>query len=232
MLEYEKAEPRKLGYDRPSEKLLSFLEKHYHLSQYVPQNNNFVVFKDYFDTRSKNTNAYTTNKNSINTNALSKNTPYHINSITNTNIISNNKNKNFDIYEGGNNYELNTGYKGDIYQKKKMEGICNKFTQKTNEVTKSANKATKKDFFVDDKSERDLVDHFAKININSDLPVEDNTRFNKKIKQSDNKYSYDFDYDFSNKHRLNNNPPWATNGSSSNFISSSSSYGAYYALKK
>lgn len=48
MVECEKVEPRKMGYDRPSSKLLSFLKKHFNLTEYVPQNNSFVVFNDYF----------------------------------------------------------------------------------------------------------------------------------------------------------------------------------------
>eukprot|EP01112_Ceratiomyxa_fruticulosa_P011117 TRINITY_DN2992_c0_g1_i3.p1 TRINITY_DN2992_c0_g1~~TRINITY_DN2992_c0_g1_i3.p1 ORF type:complete len:692 (+),score=131.29 TRINITY_DN2992_c0_g1_i3:210-2285(+) len=38
-----------IGYDRPSPKFLGFLRKHYQLSSYVPQANNFVVFKRYFE---------------------------------------------------------------------------------------------------------------------------------------------------------------------------------------
>jgi len=48
MLEVERVRPEKLGYDRPSEKLISFLAKHYGLKKYVPQNNNFVVFDAYW----------------------------------------------------------------------------------------------------------------------------------------------------------------------------------------
>ena len=48
MLQNEKIEPRKLGYDRPSPKFINFLNKYYGLKNYVPQNNNFVVFTDYF----------------------------------------------------------------------------------------------------------------------------------------------------------------------------------------
>jgi GNAT superfamily N-acetyltransferase len=49
MLSHEKAAiASKFGYDRPSPKLLAFLAKHYELSNYVPQNNNFVVFRKYF----------------------------------------------------------------------------------------------------------------------------------------------------------------------------------------
>lgn len=49
MLECEKQRPEKLGYDRPSEKLIAFLAKHYGLKKYVPQNNNYVVFSQYFE---------------------------------------------------------------------------------------------------------------------------------------------------------------------------------------
>jgi alpha-tubulin N-acetyltransferase 1 len=48
MLANEKVHPRKLAYDRPSSKLKGFLSKHYGLSSYVQQNNNFIVFDDYF----------------------------------------------------------------------------------------------------------------------------------------------------------------------------------------
>jgi len=48
MLEYEKVLPEKLAYDRPSPKLLGFLTKHYSLKNFIPQNNNYVVFDDYF----------------------------------------------------------------------------------------------------------------------------------------------------------------------------------------
>ncbi|XP_065200813.1 alpha-tubulin N-acetyltransferase-like [Planococcus citri] len=35
--------------DRPSEKLLKFLQKHYHLSTIVPQPNNFIVYEQFFN---------------------------------------------------------------------------------------------------------------------------------------------------------------------------------------
>ncbi|GBF96780.1 alpha-tubulin n-acetyltransferase [Raphidocelis subcapitata] len=41
--------PERLAYDRPSPKLTAFLARHYGLSSYVPQSNNFVVFDRYFD---------------------------------------------------------------------------------------------------------------------------------------------------------------------------------------
>lgn len=41
--------PAKLAYDRPSNKLIGFLSKHYGLKNYVSQNNNFIVFNQYWD---------------------------------------------------------------------------------------------------------------------------------------------------------------------------------------
>jgi hypothetical protein len=49
MLDNENKLPHQLGYDRPSSKLMNFLVKHYHLSGYIPQVNQFVVFNAYFD---------------------------------------------------------------------------------------------------------------------------------------------------------------------------------------
>lgn len=40
MLEAEQQSAEQLGYDRPSNKLLGFLRKHYGLASYVPQPNN------------------------------------------------------------------------------------------------------------------------------------------------------------------------------------------------
>jgi len=48
MIENENKQPKDLGYDRPSPKLLGFLKKYYNLRNYSPQTNNFVVYDDYF----------------------------------------------------------------------------------------------------------------------------------------------------------------------------------------
>lgn len=48
MLQEEKISPNKIAIDRPSFKFLSFMKKHYNLSEYTPQNNNFVVYDDFF----------------------------------------------------------------------------------------------------------------------------------------------------------------------------------------
>ncbi|XP_070593859.1 alpha-tubulin N-acetyltransferase 1 isoform X2 [Erythrolamprus reginae] len=48
MLQRERVEPHQLAIDRPSEKLLCFLRKHYSLSDTIPQVNNFVIFQGFF----------------------------------------------------------------------------------------------------------------------------------------------------------------------------------------
>eukprot|EP00931_Biecheleriopsis_adriatica_P047378 TRINITY_DN27314_c0_g1_i1.p1 TRINITY_DN27314_c0_g1~~TRINITY_DN27314_c0_g1_i1.p1 ORF type:complete len:269 (-),score=43.07 TRINITY_DN27314_c0_g1_i1:118-924(-) len=55
MLAREQVSPEQLGYDRPSPKLLGFLKKHFGLSKYRPQNNNFVVFDAFFDPHAEET---------------------------------------------------------------------------------------------------------------------------------------------------------------------------------
>lgn len=45
----ENIRPVKLAIDRPSEKFLAFLSKHYALTKIIPQNNKFVVFQGFFD---------------------------------------------------------------------------------------------------------------------------------------------------------------------------------------
>lgn len=80
MIECEKIEPRKLGYDRPSSKLLSFLKKHFHLSEYVPQNNKYVVYNDYFlspSSSSSASNKYNQFETQISS-PFSNQTAYHI----------------------------------------------------------------------------------------------------------------------------------------------------------
>ncbi|KAM9120051.1 alpha-tubulin N-acetyltransferase 1 isoform 2-T2 [Pangshura tecta] len=48
MLQRERVQPHQLAVDRPSEKLLCFLRKHYNLQGTIPQVNNFVIFEGFF----------------------------------------------------------------------------------------------------------------------------------------------------------------------------------------
>ncbi|XP_031640999.1 alpha-tubulin N-acetyltransferase [Contarinia nasturtii] len=52
MLERENVEPQKLAIDRPSDKLIAFLRKHYGLVKTIPQMNNFVIYTGFFDASS------------------------------------------------------------------------------------------------------------------------------------------------------------------------------------
>merc|ERR1711953_1212324 len=48
MLKAENKEAYELPIDRPSSKFLNFLKKHFGLSSYKPQSNNYVVFREFF----------------------------------------------------------------------------------------------------------------------------------------------------------------------------------------
>ncbi len=48
MITFEGFAPEKIAYDRPSDKLIKFLMRHYNLKDYIPQNNNYVIFNEYF----------------------------------------------------------------------------------------------------------------------------------------------------------------------------------------
>mgnify|MGYP002626961373 CR=1 FL=1 len=82
MLKFEKKIPTELAYDRPSYKLLNFLNKYFGLNNYIPQNNNYVVFDEFFDLIS-NTNNNITYDNDTNR---------AINRLNNYREMENNKN--------------------------------------------------------------------------------------------------------------------------------------------
>merc|ERR1719350_2538764 len=48
MLRSEAVDPRYLAVDRPSPKLIAFLQKHYGLVRTIPQINNYVIFSGFF----------------------------------------------------------------------------------------------------------------------------------------------------------------------------------------
>ena len=47
-MENENLPAHKYAYDRPSPKLLGFLRKHFGLTSYSPQANNFVIYDQYY----------------------------------------------------------------------------------------------------------------------------------------------------------------------------------------
>jgi hypothetical protein len=72
MLQKENIQPAKLAYDRPSPKLLSFLSKHYSLSDFIPQANNYVIYKKYFSTKANSSPPISpSNKTNMSSNGLS-----------------------------------------------------------------------------------------------------------------------------------------------------------------
>jgi alpha-tubulin N-acetyltransferase 1 len=223
MLEYEGVSPKKLAYDRPSEKLLSFLDKHYNLTKYVPQNNNFVVYNDYFETEiSSNKNSY---YDKINTNIQSKLKE----DVTNSDEI---------LYDDKKYSYLDE----KVYTKKKISNVDNKFTQ-NNSTSKNNNlidKKTeyKKNYQNENYLEKDMNDQFNKINLNSNIPLESEVKKNKKTYSIDNTYTYSnknpYSYnEINNINKVNStSTPWATTNISNDFLPTSSSYGAYYSSSK
>ena len=113
MLDFEKKTPEELAYDRPSPKLLSFLNKYFGLVDFIQQNNNFVVFDNFFSVipLSKNNVAYDNDTNrAIKT--LTNNQPpieNNNNFIPNNNTPMNNNNDN-------NNFRYNNRMDGEYNQ--------------------------------------------------------------------------------------------------------------------
>ena len=100
----EKTEPRKMGIDRPSSKFLNFLQKYYGLKDYVPQNNNFVVFKDYFIDEPQKRDKYDIYNHNYNYNHINNNLSQRkLGKITN----QYNNNENISYNNSKNNYESN-----------------------------------------------------------------------------------------------------------------------------
>ena len=131
MLQKEKIEPRKLGYDRPSPKFINFLNKYYGLKNYIPQNNNFVVFKDYFidEPRKKdkydiyNKNNYYNNNNynssynnNYNSNHYTEKKIDNYNNYSNENKAYNNLKENPNMYSNNNNKEDEKDFCTKIYK--------------------------------------------------------------------------------------------------------------------
>ena len=91
MLSREKTQARKLGIDRPISKFLNFLEKYYGLKDYVPQNNNFVVFKDYFIDEPQKRDKYDIYAYNSNSKSNFNNYDYNNNNIYSKNILTQRK---------------------------------------------------------------------------------------------------------------------------------------------
>ena len=49
MINFEKKNPKEIAYDKPSDKFLNFLQKYFNLVNFIQQNNNYVVFDEFFN---------------------------------------------------------------------------------------------------------------------------------------------------------------------------------------
>ena len=109
MLNFEKKDPRELAYDRPSPKLLNFLKKYFGLNDFIKQNNNYVVFDEFFLLLSNNANNLTYDND---TNRAIKNLTspsYNNNNNNMNNNINNNFNNNMNT-NINNNMNINNSY--------------------------------------------------------------------------------------------------------------------------
>ena len=141
MFSKEKIEPKKMGFDRPSQKFLNFLNKYYGLNDYVPQNNNYVVFKDYFSDVPVKKDKYDIYNNTPN------NTNYNRNILTqrklgkyskgNGNENSNYKNKNNEMSQKDKDFTTR------IYKEYYSNSNVNKIKE-NNEVENNNNKYNQK----------------------------------------------------------------------------------------
>ena len=100
MLKFEKKIPTELAYDRPSPKLLSFHRKYFGLNDFVEQNNNYVVFDEFFSIvpSSKNNVTYDNDTNRA------------MQNLTNLNNNNNYENANNNDLRNNNNYENNNNF--------------------------------------------------------------------------------------------------------------------------
>jgi hypothetical protein len=124
MLSNEKIQAHLLAYDRPSPKLLGFLAKHYNLRKFVHQNNNFVIFNEFFQTIQRPQKNYLPEGGFRNLGQQIMNTNT---TVTNGNFTYNQENKNLPTPNKlFANYYLNkndTNYYDQIYSKKKINLI-------------------------------------------------------------------------------------------------------------
>ena len=154
MLKFEKKIPTELAYDRPSEKLLSFLNKYFGLNNFISQNNNYVVFDEFFDliSNSKNNITYDNDTNRAinrlnnynNYRDIENNKNYEMNDYNyNRNIRRNNMNMNYENQNNNDNNmiqnENNFRYNNNTNQNNIMP---NEINNNNNELNNNFNRTT------------------------------------------------------------------------------------------
>jgi hypothetical protein len=162
MLLKEKIEPRKLGIDRPSIKFLNFLQKYYGLKDYVPQNNNYVVFKDYFIDEPQRRDKYDIYNHNYNFGSYK----------------DSNKKDNY------NNYNYNSNSKNNILTQRKL----GKYNQLNNNENISCN--NNKNFEDPNQKDKDFTTRIYREYYNKENNENKNDVEQEKEKEEDNEYQY------------------------------------------
>ena len=156
MIKFEKKNPKELAYDRPSPKLISFLRKYFGLQGFIRQNNNFVVFDEFFSLIPSNIN--TTFDNDTNRAIQRLTTPLFEQNLSNDNYNNNrlNRNNNYsNIIEPNlsrttpiplsqndiNNYKRNNSQENIVYNNTFNDNVVNK------DVYKNPNKGFQNYYF-------------------------------------------------------------------------------------
>lgn len=172
MLKDKNILPHMIAYDKPSKKLLNFLRKHYGLERYVNQNNNFVVYNEYFNKSNSDVNAKTT-KDVINSNNFKK----KLNKYDKRNNFNNNKenDKNI-IYNKYDNYDID-----DISNKLMSIKI-------SNNVTKSSNYIHNNNVLNNNKNNLNNINYNANNNSIKDELTSFHIKSNKKFTTSSSSY--------------------------------------------
>ena len=143
MLSKERIEARKMGFDRPSPKFINFLNKYYGLNDYVPQNNNFVVFKDYFFDEPQKKDRYDIYNNNSNNND-SYNYSNNNYSYNNSNNNSGSKNRNILSQRKLGKYNRENSNENYSYNNKRNE-VSQKDKDFTTRIYREYNEYQKKD---------------------------------------------------------------------------------------
>ena len=164
MLLKEKIEPRKLGIDRPSTKFLNFLQKYYGLKDYVPQNNNYVVFKDYFIDEPQRRDKYDIYNHNYNYG----------------NYKDSNKKDNYNNY----NYNYNSNSKNILTQRK-----LGKYSQLNNNENISCNN-NNKNYEDPNQKDKDFTTRIYREYYNKENNVDKNEAEQEKEKEEDDEYQY------------------------------------------
>jgi alpha-tubulin N-acetyltransferase 1 len=144
MLNYENIHPGLLAYDRPTLRLLAFLKKNYGLDRYTTQNNNFIIFDNFFNPEAIPTND-TEYDNDTNRVIQNLRTPQYINTnYSENNLKRYNRNNSYRgiLSKSLQNQDLNSGNYNNYNREKNRDNYGNdeyNNYNRTNNVPKNGN---------------------------------------------------------------------------------------------